>query len=109
MIYLEKTQFNEYEHFAKNVCAQIMDNHEDFSKRKWKRSENKIVSNEKKKVSSWYIPCYYGRIEPRTWQKKKLLCNKDYSSLFSQFKFLVNLNVYNKPDIDSLNNSINFL
>lgn len=102
-IFHERKKFDEYENLAQNLSEKIMDNYEDFGKRKQKRSENQTILSGRKKLE---VDTFFIIIDKLIYELDRRL--NAYSLFYSQFKFLVNFKTDIEPDIESLNNCIKF-
>lgn len=88
---------------VKDLEVEIMDNYEDFGKRKQKRSENQTILSGRKKLE---VDTFFIIIDKLIYELDRRL--NAYSLFYSQFKFLVNFKTDIEPDIESLNNCIKF-
>jgi hypothetical protein len=102
-IFHERNNYEKYDNLTQTVSTKIIDNYEDVCKRKQRRCENQTILSGKKKFE---VDTFFVFIDKLIYELDRRL--NSYNSFLSQFKFLVNFKTDNEPNIDSLNNCIQF-
>ncbi|KAL4113451.1 hypothetical protein QTP88_017068 [Uroleucon formosanum] len=98
-IFHERNNYEKYDNLTQTVSTKIID----VGKRKQRRCENQTILCGKKKFQ---VDTFFVIIDKLTSELDRRL--NSYNLFLSQFKFLVNFKTDNDPDIDSLNNCIQF-
>ncbi|KAL4142249.1 hypothetical protein QTP88_004744 [Uroleucon formosanum] len=98
-IFHERNNYEKYDNLTQTVSTKIID----VGKRKQRRCENQTILCGKKKFQ---VDTFFVIIDKLISELDRRL--NSYNLFLSQFKFLVNFKTDNDPDIDSLNNCIQF-
>jgi hypothetical protein len=102
-LFHERNNYEKYDNLTQTVSTKIIENYEDNGKIKQRRCENLTILCGKKKfeIDTFFVIIYkfISELDRRL---------NSYNLFLSQFKFLVNFKTDNDPDIDSLNNCIQF-